>query len=165
MNLRFTSPFERKPGIIASLLKQSYAELVETEPDNWRPEIEEWEQADRGVFENPKSVGACTFLSWAETDLVGFFCFDPRPKPLYGIIGHNCILPRFRGRGFGKQQINETFQRFRDIGIKSARVSTNDHPFFIPAQRMYTSCGFREVKRVAWERDPEHSIIHYEIEV
>ncbi|MCP4707957.1 MAG: GNAT family N-acetyltransferase, partial [Planctomycetes bacterium] len=165
MNLRFTSPFERKPGVVASLLNQSYAELVEAEPENWRPEIENWVQSDRSVFENPKTVGACTFLSWVETNLVGFFCFDPRPRPAYGVIGHNCILPEFRSRGFGKQQINEILRRFRDIGIKSAKVSTNDHPFFIPAQQMYTACGFREVKRVPWDRDPKQCMIHYEMEI
>ena len=165
MNLRFTSPFEREPGTIASLLNQSYAELVEAEPENWQPEIENWEQSDRGVFENPKTVGACVFLSWAEAILVGFMCFDPRPRPAYGVIGHNCILPKFRNRGFGKQQINEILRRFRDIGIKSAKVSTNDHLFFIPAQRMYTACGFLEVKRVPWDRDPKQSMIHYEMEI
>ena len=165
MNLRFTSPFEREPGVVASLLKQSYVELVKSEPKNWQPEIEKWEQADRSVFGSPKTVGACTFLSWAEAELAGFFCFDPRPRPAYGVIGHNCILPEFRRRGFGKQQINEILRRFKDRAIKMAKVSTNDHPFFVPAQRMYTACGFREVKRVPWERDPKQSMIHYEMEI
>jgi len=56
MALRFTSPFERKPGIIACLLKRSYAELVASDPEIWKPEIEEWEEADRSVFENPGTV-------------------------------------------------------------------------------------------------------------
>jgi len=165
MNLRFTPPFERGPGVVAWLLKRSYAKLVATDQHNWESEIEKWEQADRSVFENPGTVGACTFLSWAEADLVGFFCFDPRLRPAYGVIGHNCILPEFQGQGFGKQQIHEIIRRFNVMGIKAAKVSTNDHPFFTPAQRMYIACGFREVKRVPWDRDPKQNMIHYEMEL
>ncbi len=161
MTLTFTSPFECQPGVIARLLSQSYAALVDLEPEIWAPESLNWEETDRNVFENPRTIGACTFLSWADTELVGFFCYDPRPKPAYGVIGHNCILPQFRGRGFGKQQIREIIRRLREIGIRQARVSTNDHPFFVPAQRMYAACGFREVARAPWDRDARQNMIYY----
>ncbi len=165
MYLRFTSPFEREPGVVAWLLKQSYAELVASDPEHFESELENWEESDRNIFENPHTVGACTFLSWANMDLVGFLCFDPRSRPAYGVIGHNCILPPFRGQGFGKQQINEIIRRFRKAGIKQAKVSTNDHPFFVPAQHMYTACGFREVKRIPWDRDARQNMIHYEMDI
>jgi GNAT superfamily N-acetyltransferase len=124
-----------------------------------------WEETDRDVFENPGTIGACTFLSWRETDIVGFFSFNPRPQPAYGVIRHNCILPGYRNQGFGKQQIGKILQKFREIDIRRARVSTNGHPFFVPAQRMYVACGFVEVERVPWERDPKQNIIHYEIDI
>lgn len=163
MNLALTSPFEREPGVIVGLLKRSYEELVVSDRDTWEPEIENWEWMDRDVFEHRDTVGACTFLSWAGDDLVGFFCFDPRPQPAYGVIGHNCILPEFRRRGFGSLQILETLRRFRASGIRQAKVSTTDYPFFFPAQRMYTSCGFAEIKREPWERNPRHNMIYYDI--
>ena len=165
MTLKFTSPFEREPGVIAWLLGQSYAGLLAAEPEVWGEETREWAEADRCVFENPTTVGACTFLSWVESDLVGFFSFDPRPRPAYGVIGHNCILPEFRGRGFGQSQILEILKRFKEMGIQTAKVSTNDHPFFLPAQRMYTACGFHEVSRTPWERDPTQNWIHYEMDI
>jgi GNAT superfamily N-acetyltransferase len=165
MNLTYTSPFERGRGVIAGLLKRSYAGLIASDPEHWKSEEDNWEQADRSVFDNPDTVGVCTFLSWVDTDVVGFFSFDPRPRPLYALIGHNCILPEFRGRGFGKQQILEILRRFRETGIRLAKVSTNDHPFFVPAQRMYISCGFQEVMRVPWDRDPKHNLIHYETKI
>ena len=37
--------------------------------------------------------------------IAGFGSWDPRQAPDYGIIGHNCVLPEFRGEGLGKQQI------------------------------------------------------------
>jgi GNAT superfamily N-acetyltransferase len=165
MELRYTSPLEREPGVIFRLLHQIYAELVRAQPKLWEPEKENWENFDRNVFENPGTIGACTFLSWCGKDIVGFFSFDPRPGPAYGVIGHNCILPGYRSRGFGKRQIAEILRQFGQMGIRQARVSTNDHPFFVPAQRMYTACGFVEVKRVPFERDPKQNMIHYEMEI
>jgi hypothetical protein len=49
--------------------------------------------------------------------------------------------------------------------IGQARVSTIDHPFFVPAQKMYTACGFIQVKRVPFDRDPKQNIIHYEMRI
>jgi GNAT superfamily N-acetyltransferase len=165
VELKYTSPFDREPGIISWLLHQSYAELVQAQPELWQPEKENWEEFDRNVFENPGTIGACTFLTWCGKDIVGFFSFDPRPAPAYGVIGHNCILPEYRNRGFGKRQIAEILRQFRQMGIRQAKVSTNDDPFFVPAQRMYTACGFVEVKRAPLDRDPKQNIIYYEMEI
>jgi GNAT superfamily N-acetyltransferase len=165
MNLRFTSPFECEQGVVARLLKQSYAELVVSDPEHFKAERENWEQTNRNVYGNPHTVGICTFLSWADTDLVGFFCFDSKAKPVYGVIGRNCVLPQFRGRGFGRQQKIEILWWFRETGIRQTKVSTNDHPFFVPTQRMYTACGFREVRRTPWDRDPQQNMILYEMEI
>jgi len=147
------------------LLDQSYAELVKAEPELWEPEKMNWEETDRNVFQNPDTIGACTFLSLCGKDIAGFFSFDPRPQPAYGVIGHNCILPEYRNQGFGKQQVVEMLQKFRQIGIARARVSTNDHSFFLPAQRMYIACGFIEIEKVPWDRDPKQNIIRYETKI
>jgi len=163
MKLRFTSPHGQEPGLIASLLKQSYAELLESDPEQWRSEVPKWEQFDREVFEYPETVGLCVFLSWFDDQLVGFGSYDPQQKPESGIVGHNCVLPESRGRGFGKQQIQEIIRRFRAMGIRLARVSTGEHPFFIPAQRMYTACGFQETGRRPWDGDPSQNLIEYEM--
>jgi len=107
MRLQFTSPQDQQPGVIASVLKRSYAGLLESDPAHWQPEVPKWEEFDRDVFAHPETVGSCVFLSWSAGQLVGFGSFDPRPKPEFGIVGHNCILPDFRGRGYGKEQIRE----------------------------------------------------------
>jgi ribosomal protein S18 acetylase RimI-like enzyme len=104
-------------------------------------------------------------LSFCGTDIVGFFSFDPRPQPAYGVIGHNCILPEYRNRGLGKQQIVEVLQKLRQIGLTRTLVSASSHSFFVPAQRMYIACGFVEMKRIPWERDPNQYIIHYEMNI
>ncbi len=165
MKLTCTPPFEAKPGTIVRLLNESYAELVETEPEVWEAEKANWEKSDKDAYNNPDTIGACTFLTWYGATLVGFFSFDPSSRPAYGVIGHNCILPEYRKQGFGRQQVDEVLLRLKRYGIRQARVSTNDHPFFLPAQRIYVASGFVEVKRVPWNHDQRKNIIYYKKEL
>lgn len=159
--VRFTLPLDQGPGIVASLLERSYASLIESDPGTFEAERAKWQQYDREVFEYPDSVGACIFLTWAGDELVGFGSYDPRQAPELGIIGHNCVLPEFRHQGFGKVQILEIIRRLRAMGIGAAKVSTLDHPFFVPAQRTYVSCGFGEVSRYPWAEHPSIAEIEY----
>lgn len=165
MNVEFTTALDQKQGAIAALLKQAYAELIASDPSLWEPERESWEQYDDEVFGQPQTVGACIFLTRLDSHIVGFGSWDPRQRPRFGIVGHNCILPEFRGRGLGKKQIREILRRFREMTIETVRVSTLDHPFFLPARRTYEACGFREVRRIPWDRDAARKMIEYEQEI
>jgi len=153
--------FELNVPSVTVGLCQSYADLIKSDPIHWKHEENNWNEFDRDAFSNPETVGACVFLSWNGRELVGFASFDPRQRPLCGIIGHNCILPEFRGKGFGKQQVDEILDRFMILKIQTCKVTTNDNPFFVPAQRMYKSCGFQEISRELWEGDKTQCIIHY----
>ena len=165
MTLRFTPPVACPPGTVSRLLRESYAALVEQEPDPWAEEAQGWDRYDADVYGMPETIGACAALSWAGEELVGLLSFDPRQAPEIGIIGHNCILPRFRGCGYGRAQIEEILRRFRERGIRTARVTTCQHPFFEPARRMYESVGFREAGRENDETDPRGRVIHYELKL
>jgi GNAT superfamily N-acetyltransferase len=147
MILKFTSIDNQEPGTLAALLLRSYAALIRSDPATWKPEENKWIKFDHHAFKNLELAGACAFLSWYEREIIGFGSFDPRQKPEFGIIGHNCILPKFRGKGFGKQQIIEILNRLIGLGIQTAKVTTHNNPFFIPAQRMYVACGFKEALR------------------
>jgi GNAT superfamily N-acetyltransferase len=162
MDIRFASPLEYKRGLIADLLKRSYRELLLSNPRIWKQEETKWNEFDEDIFQYPDSVGNSVFLTLLEKRIVGFGSYDPSQRPDFGIVGHNCILPRYRGRGFGKQQLSEILRRLQWMGIKMAQASTSSHPFFIPAQRMYVSCGFIEVGRRPWDVDPSQDIIDYE---
>ena len=164
MRTDFIAVTDQRPGMIAALLRASYAELLKTDP-RWEREAVKWAEYDREVFAHPKTVGACIFLTRLGERIAGFGSWDPRQGPAYATIGHNCILPEYRGKGLGRQQIQEILRRFQTLGIKTAKVSTNDHPFFAPAQHVYAACGFREVRRIPWERDPDQKLIEYEKEI
>jgi GNAT superfamily N-acetyltransferase len=161
-DLKFTPPRVRKSGTIVAILKRCYADLVSSDPELWGNETAEWERFDADVYQDSDGIGDCTFLSWHDDNLVGFGSFDPRPRPAYGIIGHNAILPEFQGRGFGTQQVEEILRRFRKLGFEMAKVSTLDHPFFVPAQSVYLSCGFYESRRFPWKGSSKFRLIEYE---
>ncbi len=161
MEPAFTPITGEKQGTIACILQRSYAELLATEPF-WQSECAGWDQYDKDVFTYPLTIGASLFLTRVDGHIIGFASWDRRRQPECGIIGHNCILPEFRGRGFGRLQIAEVLRQFQVLGIRRATVTTNDHPYFMPAQRMYAACGFREIRRRPWENNPTMMLIEYE---
>ena len=155
--LAFTPISEHLPGTIFSLLRESYAPL-------WNERMEaNYRKVDQDTFENPDTIGACTFITCLNDEPIGFACYDPRPGPESAIIGHNCILPTYQGRGFGRQQIAEILRRLREREFHKVTVTTSDHPFFVPAQKLYLACRFREVRRFNQTPDSECLTIEYQI--
>ena len=155
--LTFIPISKYQPGTIFSLLRQSYAPI-------WNDKLKQnLYKADREAFENPDTIGACTFITCLDDEPIGFACYDPRPGPDLAIIGHNCILPTFQRQGFGSQQVAEILRRLRARGFHKVTVTTSDHPFFVPAQRMYLACGFKEARRFNQTSDSECLTIEYEI--
>ncbi|MCK4850625.1 MAG: GNAT family N-acetyltransferase [Phycisphaerae bacterium] len=158
-NLTFIPITKHQPGTIFSLLSRSYAPI-------WNDELEEkMRQADREVFENPQTVGACTFITCLDARPIGMASYDPRPAPELAIIGHTCILPNYQHRGFGRQQIAEILRRLKAQGFAKVTVTTSDHPFFILAQKMYQACGFKELRRFKQTPHSECQTIEYSIDL
>jgi len=150
--LLFTPFKQHQQGMILSLLSQSYAAYLALDPQAAQTWPADWAAYDREVFHLPDTVGTCGFVTSLDAQAIGFASWDPREFPDYGVIGHNCILPVFRGHGYGTAQIRRVLCILRARGFAQARVTTGEHPFFRPAQRMYESCGFCEVAR--GHRDP-----------
>ena len=154
--LIFTPIADHLPGTIFSLLRESYALL-------WNPKLEEnFRKADRETFDNPDTIGPCSFITCLDGEPIGFACYDPRPGPNLALIGHNCILPKFQRQGFGTQQLAEIIRRLRERGFHTITVTTSDHPFFVPAQKMYLACGFRELRRFGQQPD---QTIEYQLDL
>ncbi len=160
--LTFSPVCQHPAGTLALLLRQSYAEILRTDKEYWDGEQQNWNGFDREVFASPETVGKCVFVTCLNAQAIGFASFDPRQRPALGIIGHNCILPEYRRRGFAKRQILETLERMRAMGIQRAIVSTSEHSFFLPARRMYLACGFREKQRRVGGPDPRYRMIEFE---
>ena len=144
--VEFVAFGQYKRGTLFSLLCRSYAQYFHYEPGCIVVWKEAWAEYDQEVYTNLHSVGACGFITVDNGQMVGFASWDPRQYPV-GIIGHNCVLPEFRGSAYGRRQIGEVLRRLHAGGFEKVRATTGDHEFFGPARRMYRACGLREVSR------------------
>ncbi|MEO0085106.1 MAG: GNAT family N-acetyltransferase [candidate division WOR-3 bacterium] len=161
--LSYTPLTVHKPGIILSLLEQSYQELLETDPEHWTAERTSWQEFDRAAFAQPKTIGACMFVTCLDRQAIGFASFEPSQDPQAGFVGHNCIVPQFRRRGFGARQLAEVVRRMQARGIKVVKATTGEHPFFLAARQMYLSFGFVEVGRRPGGPDPGYRLVDFEL--
>jgi GNAT superfamily N-acetyltransferase len=154
--LTFRPAVAYEPGTVYAILAECYADILDGAlQDNLR-------QFDHEVFAAPDTVGACAFISSVDGQSVAFFSYDPRQGPEVGIIGHNGVLPPFRRRGYGTEQILEIVRRFTVRRFVRARVTTSEHPFFLPARSMYEKCGFRVSRRTPGDGRGPYGIVHYE---
>jgi GNAT superfamily N-acetyltransferase len=152
------SEFDR--GILYGLLCESYAGLLEARAGYAQAYRQRWRKLDDDAFDHLGSIGRCS-VSVVEGKPIGFVSWDPRELPRFGRIGQNCIVPFHRGKGYGKTQIRKAVSILRQAGAESIVVTTANHPFFIPAQRMYVSCGFLEVGRSHTDDFGGHELIEY----
>jgi len=147
---------------VGDILKKSYAKIQNQIPDkDWNKLIQTFEEFDQEVATNPH-VAKCTFITEIDKTPIGLGSYDPRQRPEYGLIGHNAILPSVQGKGYGKMQLLEILNRMREMGIKKARVTTGDHPFFASAKKMYESVGFHETRKFT-DKDWSFGQIEYEM--
>jgi len=158
MSLVFKQFKAYKEGIIYSLLNRTYEDLLREKPDLVNKWQEDWKQYDKEVYKFPESIGASGFITTYNEKVVGFGSYDPRQRPELGIVGHNCILPEYRGNGFGKAQILKIINILKELGVKRIKVTTGEHPFFTSAQKMYISCGFKETQRYSTQDLGFHQI-------
>jgi RimJ/RimL family protein N-acetyltransferase len=162
-NLSFAKLSSSQKGLIFALLSRSHFDLLNKyKLEHKKNMIDNWKKFDEVAFDNLNTIGKCVFITSLGNKVIGFGSYDPRQWPEIGLIGHNCILPEFRGHGYGRAQIIEIIRRFRKKKYKKARVSTGDQPFFLASQKMYLSCGFRETGRFK-KVGTDFSEIEYEL--
>lgn len=143
------------------MLHLAYAPLHDVlDGQTWDRESQAWDRFDDEVFDFPETVGKCVFLTEVGGDPVGFMSYDPRNAPESARIGHNCIIPAFQGQRLGVAQVCEVLRRLSHIYV--VMVSTGEHPFFEPARRAYSACGFVKVGRRPAGSDSKHMMIEFE---
>ncbi len=145
--MKFKPLSNETPGTIYRLLFESYEYFLRENPQYRETWQRDWRAYDSDVFTHPRTVGECGFFSYVEETPVGFASFDPSGHPERAIVGHNCILPELRGKGYGMRQLRELLRTLKQRGFHKAVATTGGHEFFASALRMYKCCGFRETDR------------------
>ena len=107
---------------------------------------EQWKQYDSFFFTHLSIADKYSFITVLDGIPIGHVSWDPRNKPKYVKIGHNCILTKYKGKGYGKLQLQEAIKRIKEYdNLEKIIVTTNE--FLIPAQKNYESIGFIKVNK------------------
>ncbi len=164
--LVFKSLLNYPKGTLESILIESYSPFHERYPEYIEENLKSFNDCDTFFYENPEIGENCSFVSEYEGVIAGMCCWDPRENPIV-IIGHNCILPKLRGKGLGTYQMGMALNHLKDKGFTKAKVSTGIMDYYIPAQKMYEAVGFKEISRDNSKTSNKtiHSLIYYEMDL
>lgn len=103
-----------------------------------------WKEYDNFFYSNPILADKYGFITVVNKIPIGHITWDPRKKPEYVQIGHNCIISEYKNKGYGKLQLEEAIRRIKEYKVKKIVVTTNELLF--PAQKNYESIGFKIVR-------------------
>ena len=99
-----------------------------------------WKETDDFFYGNPEIADKYGLVTCLDGDPIGFVTWDPRNRPAYVEIGHNGIREQYKGRGYGRLQLEEALRRIREYeGLKRIIVCTNSN---LIAPKNYESVGF-----------------------
>ena len=134
--------FQRITGFPRGTLARMLADAYGFDP-RWAEERrEEWRTFDDFFFDHPEISEKYGFVTTVDGEPVGFITWDPRHRPEYKEIGYNCILTRYKRRGYGTLQLREAVRRILFDRPQKIVVTTNAS--LLPAQKMYERVGFRK---------------------
>lgn len=146
MGLKFKKLSGFNRGILYQLLSDAYSfdrKIEETFKEKWLAD-------DKFFFDDLNIGDKYCFITTFNDEPIGFLAWDPRNLPDYAIIGDNCIIPRYKGKGYGKRQLQEAVDRMIKNGARRIYVSTDYE--LIPAQKMYESVGFKRLDNSTLEQ-------------
>ena len=161
MDIEFRNITEFPRGTLTSLLKDGYS----FEPKFERDCYIQWKEFDDFFYDNPHIAEFSGFMTVLDKEPIGFVSWNPTNLPESTEVGHNCVLTKYKGNGYGKRQMREAVQRIIVQGAKKIVVCTNE--ILIPAQHTYESAGFQFVKKSEEPFISEYAgqRMHYEIVV
>jgi len=161
MDIEFKKLSNFNRGLLYKLLSDAYlfnSKYEETYKEKWLAD-------DKFFFDNINIGDKYCFITTLNGEAIGFLAWDPRNLPEYAIIGDNCIIPKHKGKGYGRLQLQEAVNRITCNDVKRIFVSTNND--LIPAQKMYESVGFvrLEISTLESWQLSQNADIYYGMEI
>lgn len=122
-----------------------------------------WKEYDNFFYNNVNIANKCGFITVLDGKPIGHISWNPKNRPSYVEIGHNCIVSKYKGKGYGHVQLEEAIRRIKEYdNLDKIIVTTNK--IFVPAQRNYESVGFVKVRERENSETPFSSkYIDYEL--
>ena len=159
MDIGFRKITDFPRGTLCDLLKEGYSFEQRFERDC----LDQWQEFDKFFYDNPHIAEFSGFMTVLSDVAIGFVSWNPTNIPISAEIGHNCIAAKYKGNGYGKQQMQEAVRRIIAQGAKKIIVTTNE--ILIPAQRTYERAGFKFINKSEEPNNAEYAgmRINYEI--
>lgn len=126
-------------GTLYSQLKDTYS-FNKNYEKYWN---QMWKDYDNFFYDNPNISNKYGFVTVVNGEAVGHITWDPRHRPQYVEIGHNCIITKYKGKKYGKIQLQEALRRIKEYDVEKIIVTTDE--ITIAAQKNYESVGFVKV--------------------
>lgn len=152
---------DSRRGTLFKLLLDAYSENILIVNRFYKS----WEFFDGFIYDNLEFMDQAGFISEKNKKRIGFMSWDNRLAPESIEIGHNCIIRKYQGKGFGQKQLLKGMSLIQEQEQEPKKiiVKTGNHSFFIPAQKMYERAGFikKGIKKLADNVISE--VIEYEL--
>jgi len=162
MDIKFNKISDFKRGVLFDLLFDAYSFDKNYITND---SVKGFRENDDFFFDNLDIADRCGFITTLKDEVIGFICWDPRNMPEYAIIGDNCIASKYKGKGYGRLQLQEAINRITQNFVKKIFVSTDS--VLIPAQKMYESVGFIKLDNSMLEQwqVSQKQDIHYGMDI
>lgn len=67
-------------------------------------------ETDAFFYDHPEIADKYALVTCLDGEPIGFVSWDPRNRPDYVEIGHNGIREKYKGRGYGRLQLEEALK-------------------------------------------------------
>ncbi len=103
----------------------------------------DWRAAKAGqVADALEKRTAWALVACAGDEIVGFATFRVDQQRGIGEIGNNAVAPTWQGRGIAAALYDGVLERFRQQGLRVAKVTTGLDEAHAPARAAYDRAGF-----------------------
>ena len=100
---------------------------------------------------------------WEDAKLVGCGALKFLSKT-HGEFKSIRVADNFKNKGYGKKIIVDLLSKAKILGIQKISVETGAGEFFLPARKLFKSCGFEECEPFAhYSLDPNSCYYNLEI--
>ena len=135
--IEFRKLTEYPRGTLYEILADAYS-FDERNRQIWDAD---WKETDDFFYGHPEIADRYSLATCLDGKPIGFVTWDPRNRPAYVEIGHNGIREQYKGRGYGRLQLEEALRRIREYeGLKRIIVCTNSN---LAAPGNYEAAGFK----------------------
>ena len=118
---------------VNKLLKKHFIELRSVSPEGSTHVLD---------IDGLKNTSIKFWSLWEENKLVGCGALKFLVAN-HGEFKSIRVADDFRKKGYGKKIIYHLISESKEIGIKKLSVETGSGNFFLPARKLFTSCGFK----------------------